>query len=349
MQLSVLLFYNKQDLPDYGPQMKQFLSSLLTEIENAREPVQSAMAALSADLVVTPRVGAVELDTDALSTALGSVNDDALQTEGVLTLLNNLLTSLTAPTEETAEALNNLGIQMEKLHSPGDALEAMRGAFSATLVPAEKVRATLSMLDSQLSSGAINQKEYSNSLSVLAQQALGVEGALKAQAAAMLAGEKGLAGLLTLVTASTEDFNALADAMDRAGSVDLPTKESAPQPPEQSAPRTAVPQIPDVQAFVGSLSEIIQNSRALLEKSLQNTSVDLILSTKVQDNTVTSEQSNQNGEMATTLVAMLAEYLPYLPQLANMKLVTDTGALVGQLAPKMDERLGVLVTRQRRQ
>lgn len=110
-----------------------------------------------------------------------------------------------------------------------------------------------------------------------------------------------------------------------------------------------MPQIPDVQAFAGSLSEIIQNSRALLEKSLQNTSVDLILSTKVKDSAVTSEQSNQNGELTTTLVAMLAEYLPYLPQLANMKLVTDTGALVGQLAPKMDERLGVLVSRQRRQ
>jgi hypothetical protein len=53
--------------------------------------------------------------------------------------------------------------------------------------------------------------------------------------------------------------------------------------------------------------------------------------------------------MTATLVSMLAEYLPYLPRLANLRVVTDTGALVGELAPKMDERLGLLVTRQRRQ
>ena len=55
--------------------------------------------------------------------------------------------------------------------------------------------------------------------------------------------------------------------------------------------------------------------------------------------------SSENG----TLISMLAEYLPYLPQMANMQMVTDTGALVGQLAPRMDEQLGVIAMRQRRQ
>jgi hypothetical protein len=69
----------------------------------------------------------------------------------------------------------------------------------------------------------------------------------------------------------------------------------------------------------------------------------------VQAEAVEGEQTSQNSAKSAILVDLLAEYLPYLPQLANMKLVTDTGALVGELAPKMDERLGVLVTRQRRQ
>lgn len=55
--------------------------------------------------------------------------------------------------------------------------------------------------------------------------------------------------------------------------------------------------------------------------------------------------SSENG----TLISMLAEYLPYLPQMANMQMVTDTGALVGQLAPRIDEQLGVIAMRQRRQ
>jgi hypothetical protein len=55
------------------------------------------------------------------------------------------------------------------------------------------------------------------------------------------------------------------------------------------------------------------------------------------------------NDQSSTLIAMLSEYLPYLPQLANMSMVTDTGALVGQLAPQMDQRLGVIAMRQRRQ
>ena len=86
-----------------------------------------------------------------------------------------------------------------------------------------------------------------------------------------------------------------------------------------------------------------------MEKSLQNTPVDLILSPKIQDNTQTTDRPSQESTYSSTLVAMLAEYLPYLPQLANMKLVTDTGALVGQLASQMDEQLGILALRQRRQ
>lgn len=73
------------------------------------------------------------------------------------------------------------------------------------------------------------------------------------------------------------------------------------------------------------------------------------MSPKVQESSEVSTQTNHNSEMTATLVSMLAEYLPYLPRLANLRVVTDTGALVGELAPKMDERLGLLVTRQRRQ
>ena len=49
------------------------------------------------------------------------------------------------------------------------------------------------------------------------------------------------------------------------------------------------------------------------------------------------------------LLSMLSQYLPYLPQIANLQVVTETGALVGQLAPQMDQRLGVISYRQRRQ
>lgn len=40
--------------------------------------------------------------------------------------------------------------------------------------------------------------------------------------------------------------------------------------------------------------------------------------------------------------------ITYLPGMANMKLVTDTGALIGELAPGMDEALGILAQRDER-
>ena len=49
------------------------------------------------------------------------------------------------------------------------------------------------------------------------------------------------------------------------------------------------------------------------------------------------------------LLSMLSQYLPYLPQIANLQVVTETGVLVGVLAPQMDQRLGVISYRQRRQ
>ena len=73
-------------------------------------------------------------------------------------------------------------------------------------------------------------------------------------------------------------------------------------------------------------------------------------------NMVSSMTSTMGGGSAAstdntgdTIIAMLSRYLPYLPEVANMKMVTDTGALVGQLAPEMNKQLGVISQRQRRQ
>lgn len=58
--------------------------------------------------------------------------------------------------------------------------------------------------------------------------------------------------------------------------------------------------------------------------------------------------ANDDGT-GRTIIAMLSRYLPYLPELANMKMVTDTGVLAGELAPKMDKQLGIILQRSRRQ
>lgn len=53
--------------------------------------------------------------------------------------------------------------------------------------------------------------------------------------------------------------------------------------------------------------------------------------------TAVAEQNEGLAELLQGIAEMLAEYLP---QMATMQMVTDTGALVGAIAPKMDRALG---------
>lgn len=60
----------------------------------------------------------------------------------------------------------------------------------------------------------------------------------------------------------------------------------------------------------------------------------------VKDATV--EETTSDGEILKQILTLLRQYIP---DMANMQLVTDTGALVGQLAPAMDAQLGVIARR----
>ena len=52
--------------------------------------------------------------------------------------------------------------------------------------------------------------------------------------------------------------------------------------------------------------------------------------------------------LASGLNAVLALLREYLPQYGNMQLVADTGAVIGWLAPGMDNALGVIQKRKER-
>ena len=100
--------------------------------------------------------------------------------------------------------------------------------------------------------------------------------------------------------------------------------------------------------FMGGLAKGIEKSRGLVRSAVGDVAEDLLLSPSVTAAGAMAEAPGANDQ-SSTLIAMLSEYLPYLPQLANMSMVTDTGALVGQLAPQMNQRLGVIAMRQKRQ
>ena len=125
--------------------------------------------------------------------------------------------------------------------------------------------------------------------------------------------------------------------------------------------------------FMKGLAQGIEKSRGLVRAAVGDVAEDLLLSPSVtatgagamanaptsQDSAVVSavaqvlpylsQLTSVNMDQGRATYSMLSQFLPYIPQIANMKMVTDTGALVGQLAPQMDQSLGVIAMRQRRQ
>ena len=101
--------------------------------------------------------------------------------------------------------------------------------------------------------------------------------------------------------------------------------------------------------FMSGLANGIEKSRGLVQKAIGGVAEDMVVSPNITGPEAMTERLGQNTTDNSGLMSLLSQYLPYLPQLANMQLVTDTGTLVGELAPQMDQRLGILALRQRRQ
>ena len=98
------------------------------------------------------------------------------------------------------------------------------------------------------------------------------------------------------------------------------------------------------------LADGIENSRGMIRSAVEDVAGDMTVRPDVTGQAVlTAAASERSGRDSLRLTALLGEYLPYLPKLADMKVVTDTGALVGELAPRMDVQLGTIALRQRRQ
>lgn len=125
--------------------------------------------------------------------------------------------------------------------------------------------------------------------------------------------------------------------------------------------------------FMKGLARGIENSRGLVQAAIGDVAEDLMLSPVItptnagamstapsyQDTAIVSavaqilpylsQITSVNMDQGRATYSMLSQFLPYIPQIANMRMVTDTGALVGQLAPRMNQQLGQIATRQRRQ
>lgn len=169
---------------------------------------------------VAPLAGAMGYSIEDVSTALGLMANAGVKGSSAGTALRTMLTNMANPTDTMAAAMDKLGISLEdgegNMKSLDEIMKDLRQGFGNLKMSAEDYDKQFSILEDNLSQGIITEKDFTKKTEELREAAFGAEGALKAEAAAQLAGARGLSGLMAIVNSSEEDFNKLSTAIDNS-------------------------------------------------------------------------------------------------------------------------------------
>ena len=169
---------------------------------------------------VAPVAGAMGYTMEDTALAIGLLANSGIKAGQGGTALRTMLTNLAKPTDDIKYKMNQLGISLEdgegNMYSLREVMGQLRESFSNIRMPADEFQSSMADIQSKFDEGKISEDEYVDATSELMKQAYGAEGALKAEAAATIAGKTGMAGLLAIVGSSEEDFNKLANAIDNS-------------------------------------------------------------------------------------------------------------------------------------
>lgn len=167
---------------------------------------------------VAPLAGSLGYSVDEVSVALGLMANSGIKASTAGTSLRTILTNLAAPSDKVATAMDLVGVSLEdgngNMLSFMDVLAQLREGFGQIKIPIEEFNAEAARLDAALEAGEITAADYEISMTDLAERAYGAEGALKAEAAAAIGGQRGLSALLSMVNASDEDLAKLTSAIE---------------------------------------------------------------------------------------------------------------------------------------
>ena len=164
-----------------------------------------------------PVAGALGYKAEDVAIAIGLMGNSCIKASQAGTALRTLLTNMAKPTDTVAAAMDKLGVSLDDGHgnmkSFKEVMDDLRSGFGELKMPADELQVAIEKLDAQYESGELTEKQYTEASEELMKQAYGAEGALKAEAAASLAGKMGLSGLLAIVNASDEDYEKLTEAI----------------------------------------------------------------------------------------------------------------------------------------
>lgn len=185
---------------------------------------------------VAPVAGSMGYTIEDTAQAIGLMANQGIKGSQAGTALRNILTNMTRPTDSMKEAMDRLGISLDDgeghMYSLMEVMKKLRDGFSGLKLDNNELIEKLSELDGQLQAGTISKKNYGKEVKKLMELTYGAKGALDAEYASMLAGKYGMSGLLAIVNASDDDFEALARSIasseGRAAEMALTMKDNLP-------------------------------------------------------------------------------------------------------------------------
>lgn len=166
---------------------------------------------------VSATAGSMGYSVEDTAVALGLMANQGIKASNSGTALRTLIVNMAKPSKQMQAAMDGLGLSLTNADgstkSLMEVMQNLREGFSGGSMPIEEFQQKLTELNTEFENGEIDEGWYEASLKDLTTQMYGVEGAEKAQYAAMLAGKTGMAGLMAIVNTSDEDFQKLSDSI----------------------------------------------------------------------------------------------------------------------------------------
>lgn len=167
---------------------------------------------------IAPVVGAMGYSMEDAALATGLMANAGIKGSNAGTALRTMLTNMAKPTDEMAKAMDVLGVSLEdgngNMKSLRQVMDDLRSGFGDLRISQEEYDSEVEKLNKAHESGELSTTKYNKAVEELMNRAYGAEGAEKAQYAAMLAGKEGMSGMLSIVNATSEDYDKLASAID---------------------------------------------------------------------------------------------------------------------------------------
>ncbi len=162
-----------------------------------------------------PLAGSLGYSLNDVAIALGLMANNGIKSSMAGTSLSRVIQNMAKPSDQTAEAMEKLGLSLYdskgNVKSLRDLMGDFRNAAKQNGVDLAEMTQKVSDLDSQFALGKLTEEQYEAELAKLT----GGSGDFLA-AITQIAGARGLPGLLAIMNTTDEDFASLADSIDNA-------------------------------------------------------------------------------------------------------------------------------------